>query len=170
MMTGRECGGPGSGVIRRFRRLVWYESGEGFAESGWAKGRPVALLRPQGWFALTLVLVSCGSVGLIFTPFRSFLGPLALTLPVVSLVVPQVVFVPRIQRVQRFITSAVPDAGGLICPRCLYDLRGGGDITKCPECGQSVDLEKLPKQWARTVRGLRYPDGDREAVTGWREV
>lgn len=157
-------------MIERLRQLVWYERGAGFAEEGIWRFRPVAFIRVHGTFvALVFALYVGFGLSLVVFPWSTFfVDPSALLIGIQ--IAPFVIYGRRVLRLKRAMKTDVPNAAGVVCPRCLYDLNGVGQIEKCPECGQSVDMEKLPKQWARTVRGLRYPDGDREAVRGWMDV
>lgn len=157
-------------MMRRLRQWLWYERGEGFAERGLWRPFPVAFVRVNGAFAASLIAILVGTFAVLLTPLAELFDLFSAPYSVLVVFVPQLLFGPRQYRLKQFMKRDVVAARGLVCPRCLYDLRGAGAISACPECGQSVDLEKLPRQWARTVRGLRYPDGDREAVTGWRDV
>jgi hypothetical protein len=48
-------------------------------------------------------------------------------------------------------------SGGFTCPRCLHDLSGAA-TGNCPECGQDVAYEDLPRLW----RASQSPLGSRE--------
>ncbi len=36
---------------------------------------------------------------------------------------------------------------GRLCPGCTYPLPGKEGQVRCPECGQTVDLERTIEQW-----------------------
>lgn len=36
--------------------------------------------------------------------------------------------------------------GGYACPSCLYDL-SGGEVERCPECGQAIAYSELHRHW-----------------------
>ena len=156
--------------MRRLRQWLWYERGEGFAERGLWRPRSVASVKQSALCGFPVVFLLAGSM----VSFSLPLSRVALHwVPGVLLLaaIPTYLLMNRVAlQKDRNAKLSVVEKRGFVCPRCLYDLRGAAAISACPECGQSVDLEKLPRQWARTVRGLRYPDGDREAVTGWRDV
>jgi DNA-directed RNA polymerase subunit RPC12/RpoP len=128
------------------------------------------LIRPHCGCALVYLLIFTASFLLVvLTPMgKALLSSGSSTLFVVA--PPLLICGSRIGAVHRVMKDDVVETRGLVCPRCLYDLSAAGSVSACPECGQSVDLKKLPRQWARTVRALRYPDGDREAVRGWLDV
>ena len=149
---------------------MWYERGAGFAEGGLWRARSVASVTLSVKCALpVIVLLVCSAVA--FLPVLNGLRPRWFPGAVLLSALPTYLLMNRVcLKRDREMKFFVARRNGIVCPRCLYDLRGAGAISKCPECGQSVDLEKLPKQWARTVPGLWNPAGDHEAVRGWMDV
>lgn len=45
------------------------------------------------------------------------------------------------------VRSRVRKAQGMLCPWCLYDLRGRGGSDLCPECGQRVMDAEARRAW-----------------------
>lgn len=52
---------------------------------------------------------------------------------------------------------------GFACPWCLYDLRGRREEASCPECGHSIDTERLPKMWHGYLKQDRRGSRERGA-------
>ena len=117
-----------SGMIHRLRRWLWYERGAEFAEEGVWASRPVAYIQPYGGWAFCCALLFLLFIGLMFTPLYGFFGSWTVLFPFGVSYGPLLFFWSRMSRVKRAMKGSVVKARGLVCPRCLYDLRGAGAI------------------------------------------
>ncbi len=48
---------------------------------------------------------------------------------------------------ERTLRKLVIEHEGRVCPGCTYPLPGQEGQVRCPECGQTVDLERTIEQW-----------------------
>jgi hypothetical protein len=39
--------------------------------------------------------------------------------------------------------------GGLLCPKCGYEMKGLDEVARCPECGRPFDRERDAAYWRR---------------------
>ena len=130
-------------IAARARRLFWYEPGEGFAERGVWKHRPVAYVREHMFFAAIFLGMQFGFYFWIFL-LDGFLANGSFPYDVLLLLVPMLVCIPRIRHLRLAMKNVVVPARGLVCPRCLYDLRSLGSVSVSLSVGSRWMLSYCP--------------------------
>ncbi|MEL7473331.1 MAG: hypothetical protein AAGK04_08440, partial [Planctomycetota bacterium] len=61
----------------------------------------------------------------------------------------------------------VRETGGMLCPRCGYDLRGRADETLCSECGLRVSDGEIDEAWREWKK--HYGSAKEQAAARGRE-